>query len=259
MAAQTDPDFDRYERELADMFDFGRKQGASDIDTQRQTNKARSLELREEQQAAQRRREAQRDAQREAAQATQTSTVDTPQLSAPTLSVPGVASLGVGTGGPDRATSARIIVVIVVFAAIGTVAHDAIVGGPPAKTTVKVGNGTVTVPTHLRTLGAVLVMGTIALVVNEVDPGIGLLLGVALGLDVVANTFLGTNGLFGRLQNGILADKTSAPQVPAYTTVPGSVVPTPFGFNIPGPVGVASPTQVWNGKAWVQVPSTKTN
>lgn len=145
-----------------------------------------------------------------------------PELSAPDLAVPGVSSLGIGSGGPDKGTSARIIVIVTTIAAIGTVAHDAIVGGTPQKTTVKVGNGTVTVPTHLRTLGAVLIMGTIALVVNEVDPGVGLVLGIALGLDVAANTFLGTDGLFARLQSGIFGAGGATPNAKPLTNAPAS-------------------------------------
>lgn len=259
------PNFDPYERDLKEYYDAGKKAGASELEAKKVANKSRHLDLVEDQQAAQRRREASADAQREAKAAQRSNvsreTSSPPALSAPTLSVPGVSSLGVGTGGPDRATSARIIVVIVIFAAIGTVAHDAIVGPLPA-TPVKVGNGTVQVPTHLRTLGAVLIMGTIALVVNEADPGIGLLLGVALGLDVIVNTFTGPDkgtGILSRLRHGLLADTKPATSSSggSQTTNPTTTFPSGIaGLPAVGPAGVSQPQYHWNGKTWVPVVST---
>ena len=213
MVAKTDPDFDQYERDIAEFFAAGKKEGASKLEKRKVANKSRSLDLREEQQAAQRRRE-ERSLQQSAPQV---EAPDAPKLSAPTFSSgSGNAPLGIGSGGPSRETSARIIIVIIVVSAVGTVAHDAIVGGAvTGATTVKVGNGTVKVPTHLRTLGAVLIMGTIALVVNEFDPGIGLILGLALGFDVALNTFVGSgpndqNSIFGRLRGGIFGSGTQS-------------------------------------------------
>jgi hypothetical protein len=64
MVAKTDIDFEPYERDMAEFFDAGRKAGKSETDTARAANRARANDLREEQQAAQRRREAQTDANR---------------------------------------------------------------------------------------------------------------------------------------------------------------------------------------------------
>lgn len=260
VATQTSPDFDAYERDLAEFFDAGKKQGATKLERKKVANRSRSLDLREEQQAAQRRREAQRDAASQVPTVTRQRSTETsrptpaPALSAPTFSS---GSTSTGTGNLDRATTARIIVVIVALSAIGTVAHDAIVGPAPSAP-VKVGNGTVNPPTHLRTLGAVLVMGTVALIVNELDPGVGLILGLGIAFDVGANTLLGTNGLFARLQGGMFGKTVSVPQTSVVP--PSGTVPTPFGYNIPGPAGVSfGQNQVWNGKAWVPVTSTKTN
>ena len=161
---------------------------------------------------------------------------------------------------PDKATTMRIIIVIIAISAIGTIAHDAIVGPAPAQA-VPVGNGTVKVPTHLSTLGAVLVMGTIALIVNEFDSGIGLILGLGLGFDVAGSSLFGVDGLFSHIQSGLFGTPTTSNPhgASAFTTPPTGTVPTPFGFNIPGPQGVAGPQEQWNGKAWVPVVSTRSN
>lgn len=153
-------------------------------------------------------RRAQADAARQA-RATQPSP-SSGQLRAPNFSVPGTSGLG-GGGGFDRVTTSRVIVVAVAISAIGVVARDAIAGGVPTKTVVKVGKDTVTVPTHLRSLGGVFIMGTIALLVNEFDPGVGLVLGLGLLFDVGLSTMTGRDGLFARVGGGLFAKTQPKP------------------------------------------------
>lgn len=125
-------------------------------------------------------------------------TSSTSTLRAPNLSTPGIGST------LDRTTSARIIVVAVALAGIGAVAHDAITSGTPTKSTMKVGNETITVPTHLHTLAGVVIVGTIALVANEFSPQVGLALGLLLLLDVGVNVFAGGTSLSKRIAGGIV-------------------------------------------------------
>lgn len=210
----------------------GRAEANKILDTERRERaqradavRARSRRVQEERTASARRgayragqadiRRAQADAARQARPSSSSGTAaPAPQLRAPNFNLPG-GSLG---NGPDRTTTARIILVATAISAIGVVTRDTITGGVPSKTTVKVGNETVTVPTHLRSLGGVFIMGTIALVVNEVNPGIGLTLGVVLLLDVGVSTLTGRGGLFNSIGNGLFAK--TVPGAAGSSTIP---------------------------------------
>lgn len=121
-------------------------------------------------------------------------------LSAPNLNLSG----GQFAGTIDRTTSARIIILATALSAIVVVVRDA-QGAAPGKTTVSTGAGqTVTVPTHLRSLGGVFIAGTVALVVNEVNPEIGLLMGLGLGF-----VTLGSTDVFSRIGGGFFGKTTT--------------------------------------------------
>lgn len=110
----------------------------------------------------------------------------------------------------DRQTSARIIVVAVAIAGIGAVTRD-VISGPAAPTSqiTTVGGTTIKAPAHLHSLAGVLIVGTLALVVNEFSPQIGLALGVLLVFDVGVG-IAGKGGLFDRLGKGVVAGGTPA-------------------------------------------------
>lgn len=108
--------------------------------------------------------------------------------------------------GIDRTTSARVIVVCVTVAGIGAVGRDVFASkSAPQKLTVDVGGGkTLVIPNHLHSLAGVLIVGVIALVVNEFQPQIGLALAVLLLLDVGIQIFAGDAGLAKRLAGGLI-------------------------------------------------------
>lgn len=140
------------------------------------------------------------------------------RLSAPSTTATGSEPILPTMTQVDKVTSSRIILVAVVIGAVGTVAHDAITGAAPTKTQVTTRNGVqVAVPNHLRSLGGVFIMGTVAFIVNEFDPGIGLLLGVGILLDVGVATLTGKDGVFTRLGNGLFGGAKGFPVQPKGT------------------------------------------
>ena len=149
-------------------------------------------------------------------------------------------------GGLDRATSARIIIVVVGVSAVGPVAYSAM-HKAPTKSYTKVGNEVIAVPTHLRALGGVFIAGTVALVVNEVSPPLGLALALILGLDVVLTTFTGKGGLFNALGGGLFGATTGTASsdgaVNAPVNIPHQTPPNTPGGTLPitGPVGPTKP------------------
>lgn len=157
------------------------------------------------------------------------------RLSAPSTNPGGSSPVLPTMTSVDKATSSRIILIAVVLGAAGTVAHDAITGGVPQKTQVTTRNGVkVAVPNHLRSLGGVFIMGTVAFVVNEFDPGIGLLLGVGILLDVGVATLAGKDGVFTRLGNGLFGGAKGYPVQPkSPTSASGS------GLSKPGTGGAS--------------------
>jgi hypothetical protein len=131
----------------------------------------------------------------------------------------------VGSGGSlDRATGARLIVVIVGVSAVGVIAYDAM-HKAPGKEQVTVGNATVLVPQHLRSIAGVFVAGTVALIVNEVSPMFGVALALILGIDVALHAFTGTGGIFTALGTNLFGKTTSPvgsppPGQPGYSGPP---------------------------------------
>jgi hypothetical protein len=79
-------------------------------------------------------------------------------------------------------------------------------------------------------------MGVVALVVNEIDPGIGLILGLGIAFDVINSDFLGNNGLFARLQSNAFNSPSVTPQ---FETVPPAARTSPA---LP-PQGVIAPAK----------------
>jgi hypothetical protein len=227
-----------------------RRERAAKADAQREARRRR----REEELASARRgaftsgqAKAKRDAEQEAS--TRQRRSSTPRRSSgsgSTLSAPSFSLVGDGGGGLDRATSARIIIVVIGVSAVGSVAYSAM-HKAPAKSYTKVGNETIAVPTHLRALGGVFIAGTVALVVNEVSPPLGLALALILGIDVVLTTFTGKGGLFNALGGGLFGATTGAAgssgAVNAPTDVPHQTPPHTPGGTLPitGPVGPTKP------------------
>lgn len=211
-----------------------RRARAAKADAQRQVRRRR----REEELASARRgaftagsAKAKRDAASQVAPSRRSSAPRRSSGGGSTLQAPSFSLVGGGGGGLDRGTSARIIIVVVGVSAIGSVAYSAM-HATPTKAYTKVGAETIAVPTHLRALGGVFVAGTVALIVNEVSPPLGLALALILGIDVVLTTSTGKGGLFGALGGGLFGKATGgigAPAVPqgAVTQVPQQVAPNP--------------------------------
>ena len=139
------------------------------------------------------RRRAQQDAQRQA-RGTQSSATAAPGLRAPNPNLPLVGGLSMN---PDRTSSARIIMACVAMSAIAVVIRDTR-GQPAGQTFVQSGGTNVQVPAHLRSLGGVFIAGTIALIVNEAQPGIGLAAGLVLLFDVGGSVLMS-----GTTKNGV--------------------------------------------------------
>jgi hypothetical protein len=101
--------------------------------------------------------------------------------------------------GPNKSTSSKVILGAMVLSMIVIAYRNAKGGTTPATTIPMKGGAPLKVPTHLRQFAGVLLMGTIALVVNEIDPGLGMAFGILIlvdtGVEGLANS-LSTN-LFG--------------------------------------------------------------
>lgn len=114
----------------------------------------------------------------------------------------------------DRQSSARIIIVATALAGIGAVARD-VINGPvvPSSTITTVGGDKIKAPAHLHSLAGVLIAGTVALIVNEFSPQIGMALGVLLVFDVGVG-LVGKGGLVDRLGKGVAAGGTAGTPAP---------------------------------------------
>lgn len=160
----------------------------------------------------------------------------------------GTPTLPTGTG-IDKVTSSRIILMSVAIGAIGVVAHDAIIGAAPTKQAITTKGGVeVKVPAHLRSLGGVFIMGTVAMIVNEIDPGVGLLLGFGILFGVGVKTLTGKDGVLGAVGAGLFNGTHPAKSSdgggifgvggalgPERGRKPGSIGP-PLGDSSPPPI-----------------------
>lgn len=124
----------------------------------------------------------------------------------------------------SRSTSARIILLAGAVNAVAVAIRNS--GKQPVKATV--GSHTVTIPASLRSYAGTVILVTVALIVNEVSPDIGMLM--AVGIAIMA--FLNTDVM--HMLGGALAPGTPSKTVP---TGPSSNVSG--GSPGPGP----SPSQ----------------
>jgi hypothetical protein len=143
---------------------------------------------------------------------------------APVSSPSSTVGSGQGSGATpfalDRGQTAKWIILIIVICTVAAAVHD-VKNQTPDITQLNVNGQTVRIPQHLRSVGAVLVMGTVALIVNEVDAGIGLVLGFGL-------LFLNINEISGMVASvtNFFAPKTT-PATPAATGSSNRGVLTP--------------------------------
>lgn len=171
---------------------------------------------------------AQADAARQARRSPASTQPKSSGMTAPNVNLPVLGGL---TDGIDRTTSARIIVLATAISAIVVVVRDAR-ASTPGKTTVQVGHDVVQVPNHLRSLGGVFVMGTVSLIVNEVNPGIGLALGVSMGVAVIGSTIYTSSkgqtrvGFADWIGGGLFAKTTTHPAGSTIVGVGGGPVPS---------------------------------
>jgi hypothetical protein len=223
---EDDPDYDPIDKLTSDFFDFGQQ-------AEKESRASERLQLERQKEA----RLAQRDASREQERisrsvrpATTQRVQPSPRLSAPNFVPPGAGSIG---GGVERSTAMRVIVVITIIAAVGVVARDA-AASKPGKTYTNIGGHNVAVPNHLRSLAGVFLAGTVALLVAEVQPGVGLLLGVGLGF-IVLRDLTSKGGILNRLGGALLGGASGALQ--------SGVTPTSGALSLAGPNN-AGPVQV---------------
>lgn|SRR5262245_48233445 len=152
----------------------------------------------------------------------------TPSPSAPKFSTAtqGVVPTGGGFA-PNKEAVAKFIIAATALSAIFAVAND--LGKAPTK----LPDG-VKVPQHLRSLGGVFVAGTVALVVNEVYPAAGLVLGAGIFTLIFLPNVVDENGrMKGPLKKltQIFATPgaTTARQADAAARARAGVVPVPTG------------------------------
>ena len=255
MVAQTNVDYDPIEQAWQAAEDWVRQQ-------ERESRQERRLALDERKEQRQSDAEARRVAAAEArVQRAAEPVTETPaKLSAPTTRLPGAGVVG----GVSRETATRLIVVMIVLSAGGVIARSAMSSKTIGPDVVKVGQHAVKVPSHLRALGATFIIGTISLVVAELSPGGGLALMGAFTIVVAADLF-GAGNLTGRLSNGLLGERTKAPNDYAFPTVPatpGNPTPlqnptAPFHKGKPAPAPWHGQQGKWTheGNQWVWVPS----
>jgi hypothetical protein len=159
-----------------------RREASRERDLAGRAERERRAEYRQrrdaERQAYRQSRDEERDARRDAAGQTQQ------KFSAPSFSRPGRGVVPSGGGWePDRAAVAKFIIFATALGALGAVANDIVNKAPAAK----LADGT-KVPQHLRSFGGALIAGVIALVVNEVYPAGGAVMGAGIvGLVVIPN------------------------------------------------------------------------
>jgi hypothetical protein len=178
-----------------------------------------------EQQDAERARRRQADDERRAAAGRE-------GLSAPTVSTGGKGIVPSGGGwAPDKNAVAKFIIFATALAALGTIINGS---SGKAPGTVQQING-VTIPAHLRSLGGSFIAGAIALVVNEVYPAAGAVLGAGIVGIIVIPTWAKVIPKIGAL---------------SFTGVPVSVGGGPGVSNLPGnpfagPGGLQNPAVRW--------------
>jgi hypothetical protein len=111
-------------------------------------------------------------------------------------------------GGPlDPAHGRTLILVFVSLSALGAMARDVVIGNPnptsTAATTAKNTAPVVKTPQHLRSLAGVFVVGTIALIVNELAPQFGVAMAGVLALDVGMSVFAPQRAAGGAVQPAV--------------------------------------------------------
>lgn len=134
---------------------------------------------------------------------------------------------GVGTtlaGGADRTKSSRIIIL-----AMGVAGAAIIIGGQSIPS-YQVGN--TKVPGNMRAFAGVVIAGTVALVLNEISPTVGMMFGVSLIFVAVADV-----KAFTSLGNAIFGPATHSPNPSGNAPLlpPGTLLPptTPGGPRLP--------------------------
>lgn len=94
----------------------------------------------------------------------------------------------------DVAHGRTLVLMFLTLAGIGAIARDVVVGSPNATHTASVTDTTgkqsqLKTPIHLKSLAGVFVVGTISLVLNELNPTLGVSLAGILALDVGMSLF----------------------------------------------------------------------
>lgn len=149
-------------------------------------------------------------------------------------------------GGPlDPARGRTLILVFVTLAGLGSLARDTIIGNPNQTTSARTASaGTkpvVKTPQHLRSLAGVFVVGTVALIVNELQPQFGVAMAAVLALDVGVSVFTparASNGatvqpaLFDRIGSALFAGGTpvnagTSSAAHASSAIPLAAAPNP--------------------------------
>jgi hypothetical protein len=206
---------------------------------QRSGEYARTQGFREESAQYRRQRDAEQQAYREAQDAARQDRRDAASRTPASFSTgtSGVVPSG-GGWSPNKESVAKFIIFATALGAIGAVAND--LSRHTQATTLS--NG-VKVPAHLRALGGAFIAGTIALILNEVYPAAGAVMGAGIvGIIVIPNW----TPLLGKI-GGVFDAKTVGPKAPATggsSNLPKSLPPQGGvwlpGGN-PGPQRGASP------------------
>jgi hypothetical protein len=114
---------------------------------------------------------------------------------------------GVG-GGPNKEAVAKFIILATALGALGALAQSVNGSKPP----LVLPDGT-KVPAHLASLGGAFIAGTVALIVNEVYPGAGLVLGAGIVVLVVIPNWTPLLSQLGTLGGGASPFKGTNPSV----------------------------------------------
>jgi hypothetical protein len=178
------------------------------------------------------------DARREAARLTQPSRRPARQQASPARRVPSYSppSFNIGVG-IDKSSASRTIVILLVLSAGGVLASSAFAQKKVGPTYMKAGDHTIKVPAHLRGLAATLILGTIALLVAEVNPQLGVVLMGVFAIAVFADLFTG-GGIADQLSVTLLGGRSAQGPSGKSIATPGTTVTGPGGDTFyTGPSG----------------------
>lgn len=135
----------------------------------------------------------------------------------------------------DTAHGRTLILMFVTLAGVGAIARDVVVGSPnPTHTATSSSGATLKTPQHLKSLAGVFVVGTISLVLNELNPTLGVSLAGILALDVGMSLFSPKTStgatipsVYDTIGSTLFGKGTPAPQAPV------SAIPNAATSNVP--------------------------